>query len=98
MHVYISVAYVMFKDNRDNLEFLGLLDGEQFHGKQLRVMPFGFTNVDQNRRFEPFTAQNDACKRFNARYYPNIPINQERYFNSRENVASPADYVTICNK
>jgi hypothetical protein len=57
-------------------------------------MPIGFTNVDRNRRFEPFTAQNEACKRFNARYYPNLPPNQERYFNSRENMPAPAEYVS----
>ena len=51
-----TVAYVMFKNNRDNLEFLGLLDVAQFNGK-LRVVPIGFTDVDQNRRFESFTSQ-----------------------------------------
>ena len=62
----IHMINVMFKNNRDNLEFLGLLDAAQFNGKKLRVGPIGFTNVDQNRRFESFTSQNDACKRFNA--------------------------------
>ena len=27
----ITVAYVMFENNRDNLEFLGLLDAAQFN-------------------------------------------------------------------
>ncbi len=43
----ITVAYAMLKNNRDNLEFLELLDGAQLNGKQLRVIAIGFTYLGQ---------------------------------------------------
>jgi hypothetical protein len=42
----ITVAYAMLKNNRDNLEFLELLDGAQLNGKQLRVIAIGFTRPE----------------------------------------------------
>jgi len=45
-YAMLTVAYAMLKNNRDNLEFLELLDGAQLNGKQLRVIAIGFTRPE----------------------------------------------------
>ena len=55
----------------DHLEFIQLMDQQVFLGLKLKVMPFGFTNVDRQESLSKLQLwQDSACMLFNTQWYP----------------------------
>jgi hypothetical protein len=68
--VQTSTSFIQFEKAVDHLEFIKLLEQQEFNSVKLKVQPFGFTNSDYQECGKPMMWQDSACKLFNAQWYP----------------------------
>jgi len=93
MHASTATAFIQFERCLDHLEFIHLMDQQVFLGLKLKVMPFGFTNVDRQESLnKPQLWQDSACKLFNTQWYPKEELNNTSTNNaSNEQVYMPSN-------
>ena len=56
-NVQTSTSFIQFEKAADHLEFIKLLDQQEFNSVKLKVQPFGFTNSDYQECGKPMMWQ-----------------------------------------
>ena len=93
MNASTATAFIQFERCVDHLEFIQLMDQQVFLGLKLKVMPFGFTNLDRQESLsKPQLWQDSACKLFNTQWYPkDEPSSTSANNTSNEQVFTPSN-------